>query len=195
MHETGTSDMAIEYALRRFTAEEYLRMGDLGIIAPNERVELVDGEIITVSPMGVSHESVVMRLNAFFHARFFPRCAISAQLPVRTDPFSEPEPDVGLLKFREDFYAAGKPTGADTYALIEVADSSLALDRGKKLRNYARARVPEYWIANVRDWELEVYREPNDLGYESRAVFGKHDRIALLAFPDDVIAVSDLLGP
>jgi Uma2 family endonuclease len=186
--------MATDYALRLFTVEEYHRMYDLGIIGPDERVELLDGEIIARPAVNPPHGGIIKRFDGFLNARFYPRATVSIQMPVRTDDRSEPQPDIALIRFRDDFYEHAHPTPADTFALIEVSDSRLSYDRGKKLKNYARARIAEYWIANVRDRVLEIYREPNDLGYELRHVFAASDSIAFLAFPDDVFKVADLIG-
>jgi Uma2 family endonuclease len=189
------SDMAALEALRRqFTVEEYNKLGEAGVIASDERVELLDGDIIVVPPQGPPHFSVVARMAQRLVLRLGERALVTSRMPVIVSDRSEPEPDIAILARRADFYRSGIPQVPDVFALVEVADSSLAIDRGKKLAIYAEARVEEYWIVDVRHAAIEVYREPRDGGYDSLATFRGDARVSFLAFPDDEFTVDELLG-
>jgi Uma2 family endonuclease len=138
MNET----MRTETSRKRFTVDDYYRMADAGILAPGERVELIDGEIIQMSPIGTRHLGCVNATNAVFFDAFKGRAVISGQNPVRLSDFTEPQPDVVLLKPRKDFYRGKHPEAADALLVVEVSDTTLAYDRDLKLSYYAAAGVP-----------------------------------------------------
>ncbi len=189
------SEMAIEYQRRPITVDDYERMFETGIIGPEERVELVDGEIVLMPPMGPPHRSSVVRLNELFVERLAGRASIFPQGPVRLRPLSEPEPDFQILLRREDAYLGEEPAPSNLYAVIECSDTSLRFDRGKKLRVYARAGIREYWIVNLVERCVEVYREPNDLGYAVHDVHRRGEELAFAGLPDIRLRADDLLGP
>jgi Uma2 family endonuclease len=153
----------------RIDVDAYYKMAEAGIFPREARVELIDGEIIDMPPVGSPHACVTNRLN-----RFFARAAadglvfVSVQNPVRLDRFDEPEPDVMLLRPRADDYRAGHPSVADVLLLVEVSDTSLAYDRGVKLALYARFGVLEVWIVDIAGAAIDVFREPRD-GVYSRS--------------------------
>jgi len=180
-------------APHRFSAEDYHRLAEVGILSPDARVELIEGEIHDMSPIGPFHGGVTKRLNRFFTLRAKGRWIVSVQDSVRLDKYSEPEPDVVLLKPAPDDYAAHHPTPDDVLLLIEVADSSVSFDQNKKLPNYARANIPEVWIVNLQESVIEVYREPHFTGYEKKTVLRAGDKAAPTAFPGDAIDVAELL--
>ena len=142
---------------RRFTVAEYYAMADAGIFSPEERVELLDGDIIVMPPIGNWHAASVKRLANTMPSALQGRAIVSVQDPTRLDNNSEPQPDVMLLRWRDDFYEAGHPGPADVLLLIEVADSSADFDRNAKLPVYARAGIPEVWIAVRRGRRIEAY--------------------------------------
>jgi Uma2 family endonuclease len=179
---------------RPITVDEYNRMAEAGIIATDERVELLDGDLIVVPPQGPSHFSVVARLSQCFTLHFGERALVTSQLPIIVSDRSEPEPDFAVLAWREDFYRSGIPRVPDVYAIVEVADSSLAIDRGKKLEIYAQGGVKEYWIVDVRNAAIEVYREPRAGGYDSLRTVRTGALVSFAAFPDDQFTVEELLG-
>ena len=179
---------------RPFTIEEYHAMGVAGILKPDERIELLDGEILTMPPIGAPHTGIVNRLTHVLSARFGARAVVQVQGPVQLSADSEPEPDVALLRPRDDYYAARHATPADVFALIEVADASLEYDRGRKLGAYARRGIAEYWIVDVRARKVTVYREPHGLGYGDERVVAAGGTVAFVAFPDDVLAIEVLTG-
>jgi Uma2 family endonuclease len=187
--------MAIELQRYRFTADEYRRMGEAGILPEDARVELIGGEIIRMSPTGHRHVAGVNRCNRLFSRAVGERALVSIQNPVDLGPHDEPEPDVSLLRPRTDDYADELPRPADVLLLVEVADSSLEYDRQTKLPLYAGAGIPEAWLLNLREGRLEVHREPGPEGYLVSRVYRPGERVAALAFPDLEIAVADLLPP
>jgi Uma2 family endonuclease len=179
---------------RLFTRKEYHAMGKAGILGHQERVELLEGEIIAMSPAGDRHSACVVRLNRVFAGlNIANRTLVSVQSPVVTSPTSEPEPDFMLLTFRDDLYDFGKPRPRDVLLLIEVADSSLDYDRGIKLPYYASLGIPEVWISNLRDDRIEAHTEPTPQGYRATRIYTRGDTISPTAFPDLQINVSDII--
>lgn len=177
----------------RFTVEKYNRMIELGILTKNDRVELIRGEIVNKMAIGDLHVGAVNRLNFTLTARFHGRALLQIQCPVRLSD-SEPEPDVSVLDFRPDFYASGKATPANILLLIEVADSSLEMDREVKTPLYAENGIREYWIVNLIDRQIEIFRQPQPDGtYRERLIRRPGEQVDLLAFPGVLIPVNDLL--
>jgi Uma2 family endonuclease len=181
---------------RLFTVDEYYAMGEAGVFAPHERVELLEGRIVAMAPIGPLHASAVDRLAALFAATFGGRAIVRGQNPVRLSAHSEPQPDIALLRPRDDFYARRHPGPADVFALIEVAVGSLAYDRGRKLRAYARRGIAEYWIVDLAKRRIESYRAPSAFAYEQQHFAdGAGETLAFEAFPADALTVAALLGP
>ena len=179
---------------RLFTREEYHAMGKAGIFAPNERVELLEGEIIAISPMGDRHSSCITRVNRVFAGlNIANRAIVSVQSPVVTSSTSEPEPDIALLAFHDDLYDFGKPRPQDVLLLVEVSDSSLEYDREVKLPYYASLRIPEVWIANLQDDRIEASTEPTPQCYRATRIYTRGDTISPTAFPDLQINVNDII--
>ena len=145
----------------RFNVKEYYRMAETGVLRPDARVELLEGKIIDMSPIGPFHGGVTKRLIRFFTALAKGRWIVSAQDPVHLDEYSEPQPDLMLLKPDADDYTSRHPRPEDVFLLVEVADSSLLRDQRDKTRIYARAGIPIYWIVNLVDQRVEVYTQPS----------------------------------
>jgi Uma2 family endonuclease len=183
-----------ETTRRRFTVEEYHRMADAGVFAPRDRLELIDGEILEVTPIGARHLAAVLRLNQALQQAFAGQALISPQLPLVLDDYSEPQPDLALLAIRGDFYASGLPSAPDALLVVEVSDTSLRYDRELKLPRYARAGVPEVWILDLAGRRLHVYREPADDRNADDLALGGGDAVEVAAFPATRFLVSDLLG-
>jgi Uma2 family endonuclease len=177
----------------RFNTSEYYRMAETGVLKAGARVELVDGEIIDMSPIGPFHGGVVNRLNALLNANAKGRYLVAVQNPLHLDPYSEPQPDLLLLRPATDDYTSRHATPNDAFLLIEVADTSVEYDREKKLPVYGHAGVSEVWIVNLQELLLEVYREPTSTGYQSVMRLREGDKISPLAFPDIVVDVKALL--
>jgi Uma2 family endonuclease len=181
-------------AKKLFTVEEYYRMAEAGILSPRDRVELIRGEIIEMSPIGRRHAAAVDRATDLFTAFLRGRANVRVQNPVRMDDYNEPQPDISLLHLRSDYYASGHPTPGSTYLVLEVSDASLQYDRETKLAVYAISGIPEVWIENLRDDVLLVYRDPSSDSYRTSLSLRRGDTVSPLAFPDLTFAVSDILG-
>jgi len=179
--------------LRRFTVAEYYRMAEVGILAPEERVELLDGEIIQVSPIGSRHAACVDRINRLLIPAQ-PRAIVRVQGPIRLDDHSEPEPDLALLRPRPDFFATGHPGPADVFLIVEVMDTSAASDRTIKLALYARSGIAEVWLVDLNRGLIEVHRHPSAAGFGEVLILQRGQTLAPLAFPDLVLAVDAILG-
>lgn len=184
--------MAIPFPHHRFTVEEYHRMAEVGILQEDDRVELIDGEIIALPPIGPEHLGHVNRAARRLSRLVSDGATVSIQNPIDVGLRSEPEPDVAILAFREDDYAAFVPRPQDVLLLIEVADSSLTYDRHTKAPIYARAGVRELWIVNLIDRVIEVYREPVDGTYRSVEVVRQGDVLRPAALSNISVPVSDL---
>ena len=176
---------------RRITVEEYRAMGEAGILSEDDRVELLDGHLISMSPIGPSHAHCANRLTELFGERNGPSIRLSVQNPVHLDDVSEPEPDLAL-------YDSDAPTGRhlrpdDTVLVVEVADTSVEYDRDVKSDRYSRAGIPEYWVVDLANEVVEVFRRPEDDGYAERI---RHRRGDTLTTPPDLdsLTVDDILG-
>jgi Uma2 family endonuclease len=179
---------------RRFSVEEYHRMAEVGILKPDDRVELLDGDIIPVPPMSSRHAAAVSKIAEWLQRSLAGRVIVRAQCPVRLDEHSEPEPDIALLRPEPTHYAAAHPMPADVYLLIEVAHSSVAFDREVKIPHYARAGISETWLVDLALQQVEIYRDPAPLGYREKNVSRRGKSIALQAFPETLTAVDELLA-
>ena len=177
---------------RRFTVEEYCAMADAGILAEDERIELLDGEIIVMPPIGAPHEDGTTRLSSGLIYRLHGRAWVRVQNAVRLDDYGLPEPDIAVVRLRDDYHRE-RAAPADVLLLIEVADSSLESEREVKLPRYAAAGIPEVWIVNLRTRQVEAYNDPGDGAYQSRRVVGAEGSISPRAFPDVVLNVADFL--
>ena len=187
--------MAVTWMRRRFTLDEYHRMGETGILGANDRVELIEGEIVEMTPIGSRHAAAVGRIHHFFSARLADRALVWVQNPlVLAAHASEPEPDIMLLAPRPDFYASGHPEPADVRLLVEVADSSLAYDRRMKVPLYARAGIAEVWLVDLGTGRVDVHRRPDAGGYADVSSPGRGELFAPLAFPEIAVTLADLLG-
>jgi len=178
----------------RFTVDDFYRMGEVGIFPPDARVELIDGEVIKMAPIGSHHNGSVIGLDDIFRVDLGRRVTISIQGPLHLGLHENPQPDVLILHHRADRYRHANPTAADVLLLIEVADSTLPYDRNTKVPMYARAGIVEYWIVDLTSSRLLVYRGPVDGVYQSVETLTREDTVTPLAFAELVIAVADILG-
>jgi Uma2 family endonuclease len=185
-HETGAKR-------RRFTVEEYQCMGKAGILHEDDRVELIAGDIIEMPPIGPGHAGDVRFLSNWFGARVEGRAIVDVQNPIRLPGESEPEPDVVLLRPREDFYRRSHPTPEDILLVVEVADTSSRYDRGTKIPTYGRAGIPEAWLLTVSARRLEVFGEPSAAGYATRLMLGHTGVVSPLAVPDMILHCNEVL--
>jgi Uma2 family endonuclease len=188
--------MAIAFERYRISVEEYHRMVEAGVFQDDRRIELINGQLIeTVAPIHPPHTYSTRQLVAAFFARFASRAAVYIQMPVTLPPNSEPEPDVALARQDAKNYVDRHPGPGDLYVVIEVADSTLLMDRRLKVPLYARAGVKELWLVNIPDDRIEVYRDPVGRRYQQIATAQRGDTIEMLAFPGETFAVDDILPP
>jgi Uma2 family endonuclease len=187
--------MAIAWKTRRFTVAEYHRMGEAGILAEDDRVELLDGEIVEMTPIGPAHASVVGRLTHLFSRLAGERGLVWVQNPIDlTAADSEPQPDVVLLKPRADFYVTAHPAPEDVLLLVEVMDTSAERDRRLKLPLYARAAIREVWLVDLSAERVEVYRQPEADGYRQARLLRRSESAPIEALPDLGVRVDEVLG-
>ena len=179
---------------RRISVDEYYAMAEAGILSPDERVELIDGEIITMSPIGPEHGASVDTGNYFLVSLLGRRAIVRVQGNIRLDEYNEPQPDFALLKWREDFYRNDIPGPDDALLIVEVSDSSLSYDRNIKLALYAQFSIPEVWIANISDRVVETYADPVDGEYTVSRVYSLGEMVSPAAFNDVEIPVSRFIG-
>lgn len=177
-----------------FTTAEYHRMGETGILRPTDRVELIEGEILRMSPIGRRHAGCVNRLTELFSRRLAGKVIVQVQNPVVLDAHSEPQPDVTLLRRRADFYSDQHPNPEDVLLLVEVVDSSAGYDRSIKLPLYARRGVPECWLVDLEHERIEVYRGPALRAYRQQTHYARGKRLAPRAFPRTFFRVNEILG-
>ena len=179
---------------RLFTVEDYYRMAQVGILGEDDRVELIEGEIIQMTAIGSRHAACVDRLTATFVRALASRVVVHVQNPVRLSELSEPQPDLALLKPRGDYYQERHPGPDDVLLVVEVADSSLEYDRSVKLPLYAAAGVQEVWVIDLTRDRVESFRIPDAAGYLEAWVLEAQDTVAPLAFPDVTVSVRDVVG-
>ncbi|MFV9504788.1 MAG: Uma2 family endonuclease [Oscillochloridaceae bacterium umkhey_bin13] len=184
----------IDTSLRRFTVDEYSRMLAAGVLRPDERVELLDGAIVEMSPIGPLHAAIVSRLYEILLRRLPPTYQVRAQQPIRLSLHSEPEPDLAVVIGRVDYYATAHPTPADVRLVIEVADTTLTFDRGIKLALYATAALTEVWIVDVAGQQIEQYTDPDHGQYRSKQTYGHGQELVLPTTPSIVLSIDAMLG-
>lgn len=172
-------DGAVLPARHKIDVDAYHRMGEAGILGEDDRVELIDGELIDMAPIGQDHAATVNRLNEALVMACAGRAIVSTQNPVRLDRLSEPQPDFAIFRARADFYATGRRPGpADVLLLVEVADSSLRFDSKVKLPLYAKAGIPEVWIVNLGRRVLSMHRQPVGQAYRESTTHRAGETIA-----------------
>ncbi|HKP88221.1 MAG TPA: Uma2 family endonuclease [Blastocatellia bacterium] len=181
--------------LRGFTVGEYHQMGEAGILQPDERVELIEGEIQRMSPKGTKHSSSTTRTGKSFVKHLGDRVIVRLQEPIVIGEHSEPEPDVVLAIPDKKEYSDHHPTPQEVLLLLEIADTTLARDRLIKARLYGQAGVIHYCILNLKARELEDYRDPDESGYRTKHTYKSDESFTLVAFPEISIAVKELLPP
>ncbi|MGI9034274.1 MAG: Uma2 family endonuclease [Acidimicrobiales bacterium] len=186
--------MVVEPVRYRFSVDEYHRMGEAGVFEPDARVELIDGEVIEMSPIGSRHAGCVNRVTRLFVRAVGDDAVVVIQNPVILSELSEPQPDLVLARPRDDFYASGHPTPADILLAMEVSDTSLAFDTRVKVPLYAAAGVPEVWIVDLPAAALRVYRELGPGGYSESLTLRSGDSVTLSGLPSVTVAVADILG-
>jgi Uma2 family endonuclease len=187
-------DARVAWRRRRFSVAEYERMGEVGILGEDDRVELIRGEILELAPIGHRHAAFVNNLTQLLVTRLGGEAIVSVQNPVVVADDSLPQPDLVLLRRRQVPYKDARPTAADVLLLIEVADSSLAYDRTVKLRLYADAGVPEYWVVDAAGEAVERHRGPTAGGYAEVTRVTGDATISLAAFPEVTLSLREIFA-
>ena len=182
-----------ELPLRRFTAAEYYAMAEAGILKKEDKVELIDGIIVAMAPMGRNHRSTTNRYTRLFGESIRRRAIVQVQSSIFLDDRTMPEPDLVLLRERADFYESDDAGPEDVLLLIEVADSSVDYDRNEKLPRYARAGIPEVWLTVLPERIIEAHTQPVDGQYTGRRIYAPGDTIIPGCFPDIALPVSEIL--
>jgi Uma2 family endonuclease len=181
-------------ARRPITVGEFLRMADVGILKPRDRVELIEGELIAMAPIGAHHAGTIIALNDALTAATRGRALVSPQNPVQLNDRCLPQPDYAVLVPRSDHYRAAHPAPQEVLLLIEVADSSLDYDRNVKRGLYARYGIPEFWIINLKTAEVDICRSPGPDGYSSITTVDRNDVLEVEQLPGARVRVADILG-
>jgi Uma2 family endonuclease len=192
--ETATLALDPRVSRRPITVAEFLRMGEVGILNPRDRVELIEGELIAMAPIGTDHAGTVIALFEVLADATRGRALVSPQNPVQLSNRSLPQPDYAVLVPRPDRYRTSHPRPHEVLLLIEVANSSLDYDRGVKRALYARHGISEFWIINLVDGDVEVCRSPGRDGYASVTTFGRDAVLEPELLPGARIRVADILG-
>jgi Uma2 family endonuclease len=185
--------MATEISKRLFTVHEYHRMVDAGILTEDDRVELIHGEILAMSPIGPPHNGAILRATQSLVRIVGDRAIVGVQGSVRLDEYDEPQPDLYLLRPRDDFYSSSHASQADIFLIIEMADSSLEYDQGIKMHLYAESRVPEYWVADIRNDRIVAYSDVHNNTYRSIRQFHRGDILTPQLLSDCRIPADALL--
>lgn len=186
--------MATQITRRHFSVADYQRMGATGILTEEDRVELIAGEIVEMSPIGSEHAAIVKRLLRLFMSSVGQVALIGVQDPITIPPLSEPQPDIAVLRPRDDDYARAHPTPADVLLLVEVAESSLAYDRDVKLPLYAAAGIPEVWLVDIANERIERHESPREGVYRLVSHARRGEALTSAALPQLTVAVDAVLG-
>jgi Uma2 family endonuclease len=186
--------MSVHVSRHRFSVEAYSRMAECGILPRDARVELLDGEIVEMAPIGHRHAACVDWLTQALATGVSGRAIVRVQNPVRLGSRSEPQPDLALLRFRPDFYRSGHPGPAEVMLVVEVGDDSVDFDREVKPPLYAAAGIPEFWIVDLLAEHIDVYQGAGPQGYAQVTRGLRGDRISPASLPDLVLEVSAVLG-
>ncbi len=188
-------DVSVAPTRHKLDLHEYHVMAEAGVFGRNERIELIDGDLIDMAPIGQSHAGVVGGLLEALFLACAGRAIVWSQNPIMLDRWSMPQPDLAILKRRADFYATGsRPEPADVLLLVEVSDSSLRFDRTVKLPLYARAGIAECWIVDLQRRAVDVHRSPAGEGYAEMTTYQAGDRVVLALAPEIVVHLNVVFG-
>ena len=175
----------------RWTVAEYHHMAEVGLLTEDSRVELIHGEIIEMAPIGSEHAGHNNYLVSLLAYRLYGKAVIAGQNPVALDGYEEPQPDIALLRWRDDYYRTAHPHAEDVLLIIEISDSTLRYDRDVKVPLYAKNGIPEVWLLDIKNRQLEIYREPLNGQYQQRTCHSMGN-IAPMLCPDAVIDLAEI---
>jgi len=186
--------MAWQPARKLFTTTEYHQLIETGVLKEDDRFELLNGEIIEISPIGPRHAACVNRMNTLLSDKARKRAVVSIQNPMTLSDYSEPQPDFALLKPKADFYASAHPTPADALVIIEVADSNVETDRRNKIPTYAFAGVREVWLIDLVNDRIEVHSNPFKGVYQEVRIIQRGQNLTSPSFPALKLKADEILG-
>ncbi len=178
----------------KFTVDDYYRMLDIGILTEDDRVELIDGEVREMSPIDPIHAATIDRLNYYLGDLLRNRAIVRVQNPVRLSEYNEPQPDVAIVRWRDDFYMQKHPLPEDTFIAIEVANTSLVYDRKEKLPRYAAAGIPEVWLVNIARQTVEQYAKPVNGQYMERQIVNRGQGLVAQAIDGVELPIDHIFG-
>jgi Uma2 family endonuclease len=186
--------MTVQIVRRQFTVDDYYRMLDAGILSEDDRVELIDGEIREMSAIDAVHAGTVTRLSQILNRQIGDRFIISVQNPIRLNETNEPQPDLAVLRWHDDFYDQHHPTPADVLILIEVANTSLVYERTEKVPRYAAAGIPEVWLVDIAHRAVEQYAQPVNGQYIERKVLARGSLLQATVIPGLELPIDRMFG-
>ncbi|MEK6410987.1 MAG: Uma2 family endonuclease [Acidobacteriota bacterium] len=186
--------MSVQFQKHYFTVDEYYRMAKGGVFSEDDRVELIEGEVVEMSPIGSTHQGCVDALSTILTRRLGRAAIVRVQGPIHIDEYSEPQPDICLLKPRSDFYRRSHPVPADVLLVIEVADTSIQFDRNVKLPLYARVGIPEAWLIVLMKDFIEVHSEPTNGKYQKVQRLKRGKKLISPTIPSLTLNVDSILG-
>lgn len=193
-HEALKEEL-LEPGVYRFNVRQYARMLEAGVIGEDDRLELIEGRIVRMAPKNLRHAIATKRANRCFSKLLDDRVIVSVQDPILLNDLSESEPDIALLAPPEIRYLQNHPKPADIYLVLEIADSSLPFDRDVKCPLFAQNGILQFCLLNLQAREVEDYQDPSENGYRKKMTYGEQDSFRLLAFPEILIKVDELLPP
>ncbi|MEL6553453.1 MAG: Uma2 family endonuclease [Cyanobacteria bacterium J06621_11] len=180
--------------IRLITTADYHRMADVGILAADEQVELLAGQVIQKMLKGPAHSALCKRVEKLVERRLGDSVLVRLQDPIQLDTYSEPEPDIAIVYPSSSFYAEHHPTASEVFAIIEVSDSTIERDLTLKANLYAAAGIVDYWVINVQEKQLHIFRDPQANEYQKQTILKTKQSTSFVAFPDCTISVSDCFG-
>lgn len=186
--------MVVQILRWQFTVADFARMVEAGIFAEDDRVELIDGEVRAMSPIGPRHAAIVRRLNLLIGRHIADAAILSVQDPIQLTDYTEPQPDLAVLRVREDFYAHAHPLPADVLLVVEVAETSLEYDREEKVPRYAQAQIPEVWLIDVEREAVTQYTQPDGTRYRGEQTLQRNHVLVSAALSAIQLAVDDIFG-
>ena len=179
---------------RKFTIDEYHNFIETGVFKPEERIELWEGEFVEMSPIGKRHAGIVAALTAYFNHLLYQTAVVWAQNPIILNDFSEPQPDLALLRRREDFYRDENATAKDVLIVMEIADTTLKYDRDVKFPRYAASGIEEAWLIDLENDRVEIHSQPTEFGYSLVKILHRRQTAESTVLPQIKISVGEILG-
>ncbi|NEQ39919.1 MAG: Uma2 family endonuclease [Okeania sp. SIO3I5] len=180
---------------RLWTVDEYYLMTEAGILNPEERVELIEGQVIRMAAKGIAHVIAGKQTQKLLENLLAEKVLVWMQDPIRLNNYSEPEPDIALVMPPLERYLDHHPTASEVYLIIEIADTTFRIDRDKKAKAYSRSGIADYWVLDIVERQLHVFREPSEAGYQNEIILSETESISLLVFPDVSVIVGQMLPP